>query len=251
MRKILIACAVVLLVLTVWILQMPDSPVTVLIPEGSSGKEIGAILQDAGIVYSKKVFVLAVRLTGSTRRLKTGLYKFVPRHGVPGALWKITHGRSEQALITIPEGFTAADIAKKLSGRQIVKENDFLMYVQENKLEGRLFPETYYFAVGMKAKDVVDKMVAEFNKHFTAEMADSARNSKLGEEGVLILASIVEKEAVKNEERPLIAGVFMNRLKKRMYLESCATVQYAIGGIKPASVTKIRKLIRPITLTVI
>jgi UPF0755 protein len=207
-------------------------PVAVLIPEGSSGKEIGAILQQAGVVYSKKAFVIAVRLSGSTRRLKTGLYKFAPGHGLAGALWKIRRGKSEQALITIPEGYTAADIAKKLASLQIVKEDAFMAYAQANKLEGRLFPETYYFSVGMRAKDAADKMVAEFNKNFTSEMAEMARNSKLGENGVLTLASIIEKEAVKAEERPLIAGVFMNRLKKRMYLESCATVQYALGGHK-------------------
>jgi UPF0755 protein len=204
----------------------------VLIPEGSSGKEIGAILQDAGVVYSKKVFVLAVRLTGSTRRLKTGLYKFFPRKGLVGAFWKVTHGRSEQALITIPEGFTSDDIAKKLASQQIVKYNDFLAYVQANKLEGRLFPDTYYFAFAMKAKDAADKMISEYNKHFTPQMAQKARASRLGENGVLTLASIVEKEAMKDEERPLIAGVFMNRLEKRMYLESCATVQYALGEHK-------------------
>ncbi len=232
MRKILIIATIVVLAFCVWLFHAPGEPVSVLIPEGSSGKEIGAVLQDAGVIYSRKLFVVALRLTGSTRRLKTGLYKFVPRHGIVGAFWKITHGRSEQALITIPEGFTAADIAKKLAGMQIVKEKDFLSYVQANSLEGRLFPETYYFAIGMRAKDAADKMVAQFNKHFTPEMIEQARSSKLGENGVLTLASIVEKEAMRNEERPLIAGVFMNRLKKRMYLESCATVQYALGEHK-------------------
>jgi UPF0755 protein len=115
---------------------------------------------------------------------------------------------------------------------KVVKEQDFVSYAQKNALEGRLFPETYYFAINMKPKDVADKMIAEFNKHFTAEIADMARRSMLGEKGILTLASIVEKEAVRPEERALIAGVFINRLRKRWYLESCATVQYALGEHK-------------------
>jgi len=232
MRKIIIAVAIFILVVSACVFLPSGKPVTVYIPEGSSGKEIGALLQGAGVIYSKQAFGIAVRLTGSTRRLKTGLYKFYKGRGVLAALWKITRGKSEQALITIPEGFTVADIAKRLAGMKVVKEQDFVSYAQKNALEGRLFPETYYFAINMKPKDVADKMIAEFNKHFTAEIADMARRSMLGEKGILTLASIVEKEAVRPEERALIAGVFINRLRKRWYLESCATVQYALGEHK-------------------
>ena len=104
--------------------------------------------------------------------------------------------------------------------------------VEKYKLEGYLFPETYYFETGSSEDKVINTMVEQFNAKFTVEFEKRLKVLKLSKYSAVILASIVEKEARMPEERPLIAGVFYNRLKKRWYLESCATVLYALGKHK-------------------
>ena len=109
------------------------------------------------------------------------------------------------------------------------KQSDFYSYVKENNLEGYLFPQTYYFSPGQSLQSVADNMRSEFYKNFTPEMRTRAQEIGLGERSTIILASIIEHEAVQANERPHISSVFQNRLKKRMRLESCATVLYALG----------------------
>ncbi len=99
-------------------------------------------------------------------------------------------------------------------------------------MEGYLFPETYFIDYDASPEEIVDMMVDQFNKVFTQTMEERGKKFKFTKRDTIILASIIEKEAVKDEERPLISAVFHNRLKKRWYLESCATVQYALGEHK-------------------
>lgn len=145
--------------------------------------------------------------------------------------------------VTIPEGFTIDQIASTLEEKGIISKEDFINsineynapnYVKEDGnrrygLEGFLFPDTYEFIKGMHGKDIIDKM----NKNFELVIQDIEK--KIGKEiksedidNIITMASIVEKEAEKAEERPVVASVFYNRLKIKMQLQSCATVEYAI-----------------------
>jgi len=112
------------------------------------------------------------------------------------------------------------------------RKDKFLKIVEEKKLEGYLFPETYFVNYDISEEQIIEIMVDQFNKVFTKELEERGKEFNFARRDVIILASIIEKEAAKEEERPLISAVFHNRLKKRWYLESCATVQYALGKHK-------------------
>ena len=113
--------------------------------------------------------------------------------------------------------------------KDICDEEKFISLAQEQNMEGYLFPNTYFFAPQTPEQDVIKAMNNEFNKFWTNEKKERLQETGKSLEDVIILASIVEKEAVANSERPVIAGVFLNRLSKNMRLESCSTVLYAMG----------------------
>jgi UPF0755 protein len=219
--------------LLVWWVLLPTGTVTVVIPEGSSTGEIAAILSKSGVVSSRLFFLGVARVTGNAKRLKAGTYLISPRSSVFGVLKTLSEGRAVYVTVTIPEGFTVQQTADVLARKKIIADRDaFLALVKEKELEGYLFPETYYFEEHTPLERVLEKFTAEFWQHFTPDMEARARELKMSVRQVLTLASMVEHEAVRPEERPQIAGVFHNRLKKRWYLESCATVQYALGTHK-------------------
>ena len=103
---------------------------------------------------------------------------------------------------------------------------------QERNLEGYLFPNTYFLMPAMTPEEIIKIMTDEFDKFWTNDFDLRAEQMNMSKQDVIILASIVEKEAVSDEERPIIAGIFLNRLSKNMRLQSCATVLYAMGTNK-------------------
>jgi len=155
----------------------------------------------------------------------------------------LQHGRLEEIAVTIPEGWRAEQIAEVLAEEVGVDGEAFLDLVQgrhfdyeflqdwppEATLEGFLFPDTYNLPVQPTALDIIERMLANFDQRFTAEMRQAAMEQEMTIYQVVTLASIVEREAVVAEERPIIAGVFLNRLEEGMNLDSCPTVQYALG----------------------
>lgn len=154
-------------------------------------------------------------------------------------------GRPILEKVTIPEGLTAKDIAKVLFQREIItSEEEFLDLVFNGKdafkgfkflkdipspsVEGYLFPDTYHFPKRTPPKDVISAMLKRFERAISSDMLNQLPKLGLSFHEVIILASIVEKEGQKDEEYPIIAAVFYNRLKKGMKLESCATVEYLL-----------------------
>jgi len=135
--------------------------------------------------------------------------------------------------VTFPEGWTAKQMAELLENRGVTPAADFLAIVEKEKREGFLFPDTYFLGQGLDAGIVIDRMVRRFHEEEPKDMLAQAKVLKLNYRQVVILASLVEREARIPGERALIAGVFYNRLRKRMRLESCATVEYALGAWKP------------------
>jgi UPF0755 protein len=228
-----------------WWMSLPSKPSTVTVPENSSAVQIADALRRADAISSKTVFRAAVKLMGKSRQLKAGTYLIPARTSVFGVIRMISSGRGAYQRVTIPEGFTAADIAEALAARGIVDKERFMALVKEKQLEGYLFPDTYYFDKNLPERTVVDKMRREFERNFTPKMRERAEELKLGEKKAVTLASIIEKEAVLKSEKALIAGVFYNRLKKGWFLESCATVQYALGGHKPVLTYKDIKVNSP------
>jgi len=144
----------------------------------------------------------------------------------------IINGNTYRIKVTVPEGFTAVEIAELLGKKGVCNGKKFLGIVKNKKLEGYLFPETYFFEPDSLEDKVIQILKNQFEKIFTDDFIKRAVDLKMSKEKIIILASIIEKEAKKDEERPRISAVFYNRLKKGWNLESCATVLYALGKHK-------------------
>ena len=216
-----------------WWEKLPKGNVVIYIPQGSSVNEIANKLKKERIITSPAFFTIAARLSGNMKKLKAGVYEIPRKSSIFKVMNIIISGKSRYIKVTIPEGFTAEQIAERLAGSGVTDRDNFLKIVEDKKLEGYLFPETYYFEYAMPGEKAAAKMAGQFNVHFTSGMKERAAGIKnMDEKKIVILASIIEKEAVVPAERPIISSVFHNRLKKRMYLESCATVLYAIGEHK-------------------
>lgn len=208
------------------------------IPEGSTSRQVARILKKEKIIRSENIFLAIAWLTRTEKKLKPGTYKFHNRLPDFIILKNIVRGNTYKIKITIPEGFTAKEIAELLGKKGICSSRLFLEIVENKKMEGYLFPETYFFEPDSKEKNVVQALNKQFKKIFTDDFIEKARELNLTKEEIIILASIIEKEAKREEERPLISAVFHNRLRKRWNLESCATVLYALGRHKEFLVYK-------------
>ncbi|MBQ4178445.1 MAG: endolytic transglycosylase MltG, partial [Elusimicrobia bacterium] len=128
-----------------------------------------------------------------------------------------------------PEGFNIKQIAKVLAENKICDEEKFINLATEQNMEGFLFPNTYFLLPQMDEQEIIKVMNEEFNRFWTIDREARLKQINKSKKDIIILASIVEKEAIADSERPIIAGVFLNRLSKGMRLESCSTVLYAMG----------------------
>ena len=203
--------------------------VEVFIPKGSSPHKIAKILKDSEVITSQKIFLALIKYYGYSTKLQAGLYDFNTKDSLGTIINEIKNGESKNIKITIPEGFNIKQIAKVLSEHNICNEQNFTNLAQEQKMEGYLFPNTYFLLPQMSEQEVITVMNDEFNKFWTKEKEERLQQINRTKRDVIVLASIIEKEAIADSERPIIAGVFLNRLAKGMRLESCSTVLYAMG----------------------
>ena len=197
--------------------------------QGMKRSEIGAELQDAGIVNSAGIFTAAafVRYALGTR-LKAGEYEFPPQASIEQVLNIITSGRVKTYKLTVPEGWTTEMALARIT------ENDVLTgEVTAMPVEGAIMPETYLFPRGRTRQKIVDEMQAAQTKMLDEVWSKrSVSDTVKTKEQAVTLASIVEKETAIPEERPLIASVFHNRLKQGMRLQSDPTIIYGLVGGK-------------------
>lgn len=182
-------------------------------------------------------FKAYVILTGRSRRLKAGEYE-LSNDSIKSLTKKLTGGKTLQYRVTVAEGAWSDHVAALLAGAGLGREERFKQLIRDPAfarkltgtdaptLEGFLFPETYFFEKGMPEEEILKVFVARFNE-IALPLIRSAPNTP--EREILTLASVVEREAAVEDERGLIASVFLNRLKKNMPLESCVTVEYALG----------------------
>lgn len=233
MRKVYIVPVVIFFVAIGYILLRPSSSQKILveIPKGSTAERSAEILYKNKIIPNRAIFLWWLRITGNSRKIKAGLYEFRVGSSVFEVADKLLKGLSYRVKVTIPEGFTAKQIAELLAQKGLVNEETFLEKVKKDKLEGYLFPETYFFEVGVSEEKIIEKMKQEFDRRITPEILEKAKKLKLSLHQLITLASMIEKEAGK-DDRKLVSAVFHNRLKKGMYLESCATILYALGKHK-------------------
>lgn len=222
--------------------------VDITIPPGLSTISIARKLAAKQVIKSAWLFTFWARWLHVDGILKSGNYQFDCTESLPQVLDKIMKGEVVARTFTIPEGFTLFQIRELLSReglinadsfQQLVREGEFeFEYIQglplnNRRLEGFLFPDTYQITPDMKEKEIIEMMLGRFQNIFAPVFQERATQLGLSPNQVVILASIVEREAKKEEERPLIAAVFLNRLAQNIRLESCATIQYALPVVKP------------------
>jgi UPF0755 protein len=212
----------------------------VFVREGLSLKEVASELEKKNIIGNKALFGLWGKIMGSSRRIKAGEYRLSPNMPPIKILEILTAGVVITYPVTFPEGYTIEQIADVLDRNGLVEKEEFISLAhnpavlrQYNiagpSLEGYLYPDTYLLPRGIPTSAAIDAMVNRF-RQLTGPLEKRAAVVGMTMEDVIILASIVEKETGLAEERPMIASVFLNRLKQGMRLESDPTVIYAIKG---------------------
>jgi len=204
---------------------------------GTRAIEIANRLKREGVIRDRSLFLLFTLLRGSYGELKAGEYQFTPSMGLLDVIKILEEGRVLIHKVTIPEGATVRDIANLLRDEGLVDKDRFL-YLAMNRavagqydpeastLEGFLFPDTYEFIKGMVEEEIIDHMVQRFFRTFTGEDEIRARRLGMSRYQVVTLASIIEREALVDREKPIIAGVFYNRLRQGMRLQADPTVLY-------------------------
>jgi len=209
------------------------------IPAGAGTRAIGDRLVAAGVIRDRLTYRAALWLTGHARHLKAGEYRFDEAMTPVDVLSKIARGEVYVISVTFREGLTIAEMATVFEARGLGARSAFVAAAQEgalvhaldpsaHNLEGYLFPETYSLPRHTDASRLVRMMVDRFGHVFTPELKAAADERGMSVRQVVTLASIVEKETARAEERPLVAAVYENRLRIGMGLQCDPTVIYAL-----------------------
>ena len=228
--------------------------VSVTIPEGSGANAIAKILLEAGVIDDKKVFLEEVDSQRAESNMKPGTYKLMAGGNISGIVRQLCEGpNSDEGRLTVAEGLTVAKTAEAVQKQLGISSDEFLAqakasnYVddypflseaQDDSLEGFLYPKTYDFSgKDVSADSVIRAMLDQYKAEVhSLNMSDAAASLSssygvtVSDYDVLKVASIIEREAVTSDDRPLVSSVIYNRLKADMSLQSDATMGYVTGG---------------------
>ena len=221
-------------------------PVYFTVRPGMSVSEIGKELYERGIIDSEMKFWWTAKLNGFENKVKSGTFAMQTGMTPRDALETLVYGNTVTIRFTIPEGFSVRDIAQRLDDEGLVKADAFISlaktyrpypYVEEREnvlyaVEGFLFPDTYEINGEFDAARIMQMMAENFDRRLTKEMRDRAREMDLSIYELVTLASLVEKEAYHEEDRPIIAQIFLKRLRLGMPLQADPTVQYLLDAPK-------------------
>lgn len=218
----------------------PPTVRTIDIPEGTTFRQLAALLEREHLIASQWGFLLLGRLTWMDRRILAGEYALHAGMRPTEILRELRNGHVVLYPVTIPEGYTVAQIAGLLEQKGLADKAEFLwlahdwdfirtLEIDVTGLEGYLFPNTYRIARHTKTKEIISTMVADLLQAFTPELRARAREINMSMHQVLTLASVIEKETSVDGERELISAVFHNRLRRKIPLQSDPTVIYGLG----------------------
>ena len=214
--------------------------VRVIVPHGSTMRVAAESLAHAGVVQNATAFRLYAMMRGRDRSIRAGTYVFQRGRSWGDVLDDLRTGKGLENSITIPEGWSLYQIVPQLarvlnapvdSVQAAVRDTALLRMVgaPTPTLEGYLFPDTYVFPDATTPRAAVRVMVDRFERVWQPDWNQRLQALGMSRNDVMALASIVEKEARVPEERPVIAAVYLNRLKAKMLLQADPTVQYALG----------------------
>ena len=171
-------------------LTQPPVMIKVDIPEGADAAAVAGRLFSAGVLARKALFLKASTLLKTDRNLKFGSYEFFRFSPVYDIIAKLKSGRGVLIKVTIPEGFRSGQIAERLAAKNIVGKDEFLKFAEDNRLEGYLFPETYFFPPGSTPERVCRAFKKQFDSIFTDKLAAEAKaNGGLTPRETVILRS--------------------------------------------------------------
>jgi UPF0755 protein len=209
------------------------------IPPGSATADIGRRLVAGGVVRDLLIFRVALYSTGAERSLKAGEYRFTDPMSATQVLDKLARGDVYARRITFPEGLTVIDMARIYESRGLGRAADFVKAAGDPSaiadldpaapdLEGYLYPETYAIPRGTAASKLTAMMVDRFRAAYSEDLRQQAAAQGLTTRQVVTLASLVEKETGQEQERPIVAAVYRNRMKIGMGMQADPTVIYAL-----------------------
>ncbi len=224
--------------------------VDVTVEEGDSTDDIAQALLDAGVIKSTTKYKICSKIWKYDSNYKAGVYSFSPSMRCSDIAKIIVSGKETSNSFTVPEGSTIEQIADLLAKDGLADKKKFLKAAQDssayssfeflkdaqsgkNHLEGYLFPNTYQVAPGADEQQIITTMLNQFDTVFTDEYKARAKKLGYSENDIIIVASIIEKEAQVDSDRAKIASVIYNRLNDGMKLQMCSTVQYILGEAKP------------------
>jgi UPF0755 protein len=226
---VFLVCVVCFFVIARMYCFLSCSQVLINVRHGDSAFAIASCLKENKLIYSRNLFLCLVRVTNSQNKLRSGAYNFSRKDGMFKILKVLKSGFGNKLKFTIPEGSTVEQVIDIVSRTIHIDRQKFAEIITGKNLEGYLMPETYFVSLGMSEERLIEMMYKEFNKKITPDMYKRAEEMNIAFKDIIIMASIIEKEAVRSEERALISAVFYNRLHKKLRLQSCATVLRAIG----------------------
>lgn len=217
-------------------------PVAYEVKSGATGRSVAADLEEKELIVNALAFRLLLTYYEKKQNasLRAGHFLVDPKKDIKGVLDDLLHGDTLTRKATIPEGYVKRQVAEALEKQDIVTAQEFGQALQEadlgwkfpSDLEGYLFPSTYSFPYDCTGPQAVKQMTDQFRQVVEPMMEKYKATAPLGLRDTVILASLVEREAQVPSERPLIAGVYINRINKGMKLECDATVQFALGKQK-------------------
>ena len=216
-----------------------EGVITVRIPKGKTVKEITGILSEKNIVKSDRSFMLAVRSLGYEKDIQAGnLVLHEPKTNLR-LINQLVNGMPELIKITVLEGWTIYKVSKILENTMGIHHDKVISLCMNKRfirslgikaptLEGFLFPETYYFVETESPRTILQRMVSEYQDHISDDIRNRIRELGFSELQLITLASIIEGEAIYDDERKNISSVYHNRLHKGMRLQADPTIQYII-----------------------
>jgi UPF0755 protein len=222
--------------------------VTIVVPEGASTKSVAAILHDAGLIDYEYAFIMRVKESDYRGKIQPGTFVLNTGMNTMDMIETLCYVEPVKEVIdtlTVPEGFSVEQIAARCEEKGICTKAEFLQEASSGKyqlpfgndivsssvtyeLQGYLFPATYDIFEDTTAESLINNMIDKFNSVYTYEYSNRAAELGYSDYDVLIMASIVEREAQIDSERAIIAGVIYNRLDDDMMLQMCPTVLYPL-----------------------
>lgn len=202
--------------------------------EGVTAEDIARTLEQKGIIRKADWFLYLTNRYKVQKRLQSGIYEFSGRTPLKKVISKIVRGEVVLVRVTVPEGYTVREIAVILERKKLADSGEFIKYALEyKKLEGMLFPDTYFFPHKVSVEAIASTMFRRFRNVFEEVYGEEITDANFQKvKDIVTVASIVEKEAMYNGEKEIIAGIIYKRLKRKMPLQSCSTVIYALGKPK-------------------